>query len=59
MKEDKWMLVSKMKVPKRVTTRKDIKLVKVQIQFYFKVGCLSNIKFEISELIVPELYSYR
>ena len=44
---------------KRVTTRKDIKLVKMQIQFYFKVGCLSNIKFEISELIVPELYSFR
>ena len=47
-----------MKVPERGTTRKDGKLVKMQIHFYFKKGCLSNVNFEIYKLIVPELYSY-
>ena len=52
------MLLSKKKIPKRGTTTKDGELVEMQIHFHFKKECLRNTKFKISELLIPELYSY-
>ena len=57
-KDEKWVLLSKKKIPKRGTTTKDGELVEMQIHFHFKKECLRNTKFKISELLIPELYSY-